>query len=633
IVGTGYSRFCCDNEPYTYAALQDPEITAVDSINNLVYIADSGNHRIRVVNRTSGLMSTFAGTGVKGYNGDNITAISASLFYPAGVAVDNINNLVYIADTSNSRIRVVNRTSGMISTFAGTGERGYNGDNIAATSASLSCPAGVAVDNINNLVYIAGSDSHRIRVVNRTSGMMSTFAGTGESGYNGDNIAATSASLSYPAGVAVDNINNLVYIADTSNSRIRVVNRTNGMMSTIAGDGGYGLNGDYIRATSTSLRSPTEVAVDNINDLVYIADSYNNRILVVDRTSGLINTVAGTGERGYNGDNVAATNALLSRPRGVSIDNINNLLYIADKENHLIRSVPLSSKVVAPGITCFNVSSTNPSVCSGNGDCVSYNNCVCKKNSYIGEQCENDVTKSAYFFAFNSDSFNKSFVNDGTGPYTVSDDGMDIAIFESQKDFTFQASFNPLFDLPGSQFFVAFKLSDLLSSVLSFRFGLEPYPYSNGRFFSSKIQFDERAQNMVFESFDQVSSVLKIKSSTNYILYISFDKNMTQVTSHITDQKGTILVNTILFLSDRDFVNELLKSKYRVWFGLFQNEKKAERGVKVKAMYYGVSTGSVNNELANKETQNNGSANNAPNFRMIIGIIIASSIGYLLMFK
>ncbi|KAL0486910.1 NHL repeat-containing protein [Acrasis kona] len=616
-----------NNNRASIVPLNRPIRVSIDNINNLVYIADAGNSVIRVVDRSNNKIKSIVGTGYPRYCCDNEPYTYAVLKYPESTAVDSINNLVYIADSGNHRIRVANRTSGLISTFAGTGDYGYNGDYITATSALLYRPTGVAVDSINDLVYIADSSNNRFRVVDRTSGLINTVAGSGVNGYNGDNITATNALLYRPTGVAVDSINNLVYIADSGNHRIRVVNRTSGLISTFAGTGDYGYNGDYITATNALLYIPTGVAVDSINDLVYIADSSNNRFRVVDRTSGLINTVAGV--NGYNGDNLAATNAMLSRTSGVSIDNINDLIYIADTENHLIRSVPLSNKVVAPD--CFNVSSTNPSVCSGNGNCVSYNNCVCKKNSYIGEQCENDVTKSAYFFAFNRDTFNKSFINDGTGPYTVSDDGIDIEIFESQKDFTFQASFNPLFDLPGSQFFLAFKLSDLLSSALSFRFGLEPYPYSNGRFFSSKIQFDETAQNMVFESYDQVSSALKIKASTNYILYISFNKNMTQVTSHITDQKGTILVNNILFLSDRDFVNELLKSKYRVWFGLFQYKTRAERGVKVKAMYYGVSTGSVNNKLANTETQNNGSANNAPNVCMIIGIIIVSSIGYLLM--
>ncbi|KAL0487419.1 hypothetical protein AKO1_015868, partial [Acrasis kona] len=382
----------------------DGQGVAIDNINNLIYFADGSNYLVRVVNRTSGLISTFSGTGVKGYNGDNITATSASLSCPTGVAVDNINNLVYIADSDSYRIRVVNRTNGMISTFAGTGERGYNGDNIAATSASLSYPTGVAVDNVNNLVYIADKYNHRIRVVNRTNGMISTFAGTGVKGYNGDNITAISASLFYPAGVAVDNINNLVYIADTSNSRIRVVNRTSGMISTFAG--ASGVDGtDNNKASSASLNGPNRISIDNINNLVYIVDTYNyvvrvvdrsnnkmktivgtgysrfccdnepytyaalqdpeitavdsinnlvyiadsgnHRIRVVNRTSGLMSTFAGTGVKGYNGDNITATSASLFYPAGVAVDNINNLVYIADTSNSRIRVVNRTSGMIS----------------------------------------------------------------------------------------------------------------------------------------------------------------------------------------------------------------------------------------------------------------------------------------------
>jgi sugar lactone lactonase YvrE len=167
---------------------------------------------------TSGTISTIAGNGTQGYNGDGIAATSAELNWPQGVAVDGSGN-VYIADMGNNRIREVN-TSGTISTFAGNGTGGYNSDGIAATAAELNFPVGVAIDGSGN-VYIVDEDNSRIREVN-TSGTISTFAGNGTSGYNSDGIAATAAELNYPGGVAVDGIGN-VYIGDEFNQRVREV--------------------------------------------------------------------------------------------------------------------------------------------------------------------------------------------------------------------------------------------------------------------------------------------------------------------------------------------------------------------------------------------------------------------------
>ena len=198
------------------ASLKFPNALAFDASGNL-YIADGGNQRIRKVN-TSGIISTVVGTGGSGFSGDGGLAIAASLNDPNALAFDASGNL-YIADFDNQRIRKVS-TSGIISTVAGTGISGFSGDGGAATAASLNSPNAVAFDASGNF-YIADGGNERIRKVN-TSGIISTVAGTGVSGFSGDGGAATAASLNLPSAVAVDVSGNL-YIADFDNQRIRKV--------------------------------------------------------------------------------------------------------------------------------------------------------------------------------------------------------------------------------------------------------------------------------------------------------------------------------------------------------------------------------------------------------------------------
>jgi len=222
----------------------------------------------------TGIITTVAGNGSMGYSGDNGAATSASLNKPYGVAVDSAGN-IYIADLFNFVIRKVAAGTGMITTVAGNGTSGYSGDNGAATSARLSGPTGVAVDSIGNM-YIADSVSNRIRKVAAGTGIITTVAGNGTSGYSGDNGAATSASLSYPNGVAVDSAGN-IFIANMGNNRIRKVATGTGIITTVAGNGTEGYSGDNSSATSTALNQPHGVAVDSAGN-IYIADYGNNRI-------------------------------------------------------------------------------------------------------------------------------------------------------------------------------------------------------------------------------------------------------------------------------------------------------------------------------------------------------------------
>ena len=338
VAGNGAYGYNGDNIPATSAELSAASGVAMDGAGNL-YFADNQNNRIRKVT-PDGTITTAAGNGTQGYNGDNIAATSAELYYPQSIAVDGVGDL-YIVDSGNKRIRKVT-PGGTITTVAGNGAEGYNGDNIAATSAELWCPEGVAVDGAGSL-YIADLCNQRIRKVT-LDGIITTVAGNGYhngyanvGGYSGDGGPAASAELNDPIGVAVDGSGNL-YIADQGNNRIRKVT-PGGTITSVAGTGTAGYNGDNIAATNAELSYPQSVAVDGSGNL-YIADYDNNRIRKV-APDGTITTVAGNGTYGYNGDNIAATSAGINGSIAVAVDGVGNL-YIADYTNQRIRKVDVS---------------------------------------------------------------------------------------------------------------------------------------------------------------------------------------------------------------------------------------------------------------------------------------------------
>ena len=320
-----------DGGPAVEAQLRYPRNMAVDGAGNL-YIANQVNHRIRKVDST-GTITTIAGSGETGFRGDGGPAVEAQLDHPVGMAVDGAGNL-YIADTGNNRIRKVD-SSGTITTIAGSGETGFDGgsfggDGGPASEGRLAFPAGVATDGAGNL-YIADSDNQRIRKVDST-GTITTIAGSGGTGFRGDGGPAVEAQLNYPVGMAVDGAGNL-YIADSDNHRIRKVD-SSGTITTIAGTGEFGFNGDGGPAVEAQLNYPVGMAVDGAGNL-YIADARNHRIRKVD-SSGTITTIAGTGELGFGGDGGPATDARLAFPTDVAVDGAGNL-YIADSQNHRIR--------------------------------------------------------------------------------------------------------------------------------------------------------------------------------------------------------------------------------------------------------------------------------------------------------
>jgi len=312
-----------------------------DKADNM-YIVQKYHNVVRKVNKSTGIITTIAGNGTAGYSGDNVLGAQAQLNDPISVAVDSFGN-IYIADHFNERIRKVDGTTGIITTIAGTGVNGYSGDGGLAINAKIQDPIGVAVDALGNNLYIAEGVGSRIRKVNLTTGIITTIAGNGGLGYNGDGILATNAELNQPSAIAIDSASN-IYFADFANYRIRKINASDGIIHTVAGNGTSGHSGMDGRATNAQIGFCQGIALDNNNN-IFIADWGWNYVMKINLVDSIITAVAGNGNMGYNGDGIPPTQADLYAPDGVATDSKGNF-YIADGGNSRIRKVTVDSSAL-----------------------------------------------------------------------------------------------------------------------------------------------------------------------------------------------------------------------------------------------------------------------------------------------
>lgn len=312
----------------TSAPLRGPTSVAVDSSGNL-YIADAADNRIRKVD-PQGIISTYAGTGLPAYSGDQGPAMAAQLNSPTDIALDAKGNM-YIADEGNAVIRRIS-ANGTINTIAGNGNPIAAGDNGPATSAQFD-PVAVAVDAQGNY-YIADGLNYLIRKVD-THGIITTIAGVGRFGYSGDNGPATSAAIGFVTGLAVDNAGN-VYLADSFNYAVRQINAQD-VITTIAGGIDFGSIQGGVAATMV-IMIPSGVALDGSGNL-YISDddAINTVIWRMDLSTGLIFVAVGTGQPGFLGDGGVPAAAELNSPGGLTISG--GLLYFADTGNERVREV------------------------------------------------------------------------------------------------------------------------------------------------------------------------------------------------------------------------------------------------------------------------------------------------------
>jgi DNA-binding beta-propeller fold protein YncE len=336
-VGTGERGFAGDGGPAAGALLNGPFDVGFNADGNL-YFSDTFNHRIRRVDARTGVITTCAGSGEAGYSGDGSLATLARLNEPYGIAIDKAAN-VYIADRHNHCVRRVDGTSGMITTFAGNGSAEFSGDGGPASQAGIVEPNGLALDPANGRLFIADVADHRVRVVDLATGNIATFAGTGEARHSGDGGPATAAGIHGARAVKVA-ADGTVYILERQGSTLRAVDSRTGIITTVAGTGERGYSGDGGTAQDAVFDAPKEFALDPGGDIL-IVDTENHAIRHIFAASGIVETIAG-GRKSGEGDGGPAQAAGLGRPHGAVVGP-DGAIYIGDTENHRIRKLQRQS--------------------------------------------------------------------------------------------------------------------------------------------------------------------------------------------------------------------------------------------------------------------------------------------------
>jgi hypothetical protein len=328
VAGTGAPGFAGDGGPAAQALLREPFGVEVDARGNL-YIADMANQRIRRVDARTGVITTVAGSGAKGGGGDGGPAMAAAFNEPYGLALDRDGSF-FVIDRLNTSIRRVDGKSGRIETVAGTGTPGYSGDGGPGKEAQLREPNGLALRGQE--LYIADVADQRVRRLDLRRGTITTFAGTGRRATSGDGGPARDAALNGPRAVALDRAGNL-YIVEREGNRVRRVDRRTGAITTVAGTGAAGYTGDGGPALQATFNGPKWICTDR-EDNLYVVDTENHCVRRIDARSHRIETVAGGTATG------AQPGGSLDRPHGACVDR-RGTLYVADTNHHRVVSVAI----------------------------------------------------------------------------------------------------------------------------------------------------------------------------------------------------------------------------------------------------------------------------------------------------
>jgi uncharacterized protein (TIGR03437 family) len=378
VAGDGVLGFAGDNGPALNSEIWAIAGIAVDNAGN-IYFSDTGNSRVRKVNAATGIITTIAGNSIRGYSGDGGPATSASLQFPHGIAVDGNGN-VYIGD-GNQVLRKVD-TNGMITTIAGTSIYGYSGDGGLATKAQVSLVTGIVVDPAGNIIF-SDADNHAIRKITPL-GIISTIAGTGTAGHTGDGGPALAATLNLPNSVAFDAAGNL-YITEPGNNDVRMIT-PQGIISTVAGSTKLGHGGDGGLAINALFNDPQGSIVDQAGNL-YITDEDSQLIRIV-APNGIINTIAGTGTKGFSGDGGPSVDAQVFLPEGIALAP-NGTIYFVDSGNNRIRALVPPPVTALPSIKTGGVISASafgalPAISPGGWIEIYGSNLAVQTNSWAG---------------------------------------------------------------------------------------------------------------------------------------------------------------------------------------------------------------------------------------------------------
>jgi sugar lactone lactonase YvrE len=331
VAGTGERGYAGDGGPATQALLNNPFDLAFDPAGNLVF-SDTFNHVIRRIDARTGVISTVAGTGERGFSGDGGLASAARFNEPYGIVIGR-SGTIYTADRLNRRVRKVD-TAGVVTTAAGDGSGQYSGDGGPSSAAGLAEPNGLALSADHTRLFIADVADHRVRVIDLASGIISTFAGTGEARHDGDGGPAASAGVFGARAVALAP-DGALYVMERQGSSIRRVR--NGTIETVAGTGARGYAGDGHDARQAVFNAPKEMAIDPAGN-IFVVDTENHAIRLIDSKSWIVTTIAGHGAPGPGGDGGPAEQAGLARPHGVVIGP-DGAAYIGDSENHRVRKL------------------------------------------------------------------------------------------------------------------------------------------------------------------------------------------------------------------------------------------------------------------------------------------------------
>jgi sugar lactone lactonase YvrE len=346
IAGNDAGGFAGDGGSHTLARFNWPSGIAIDSANN-IYIADSGNQRIRKITASTGIITTIAGNGTAGFSGENVASTSAILNSPERVAVDSGNN-VYISDGGNNRIRRIDAATGRITTVAGNGSSANSyatpAENVPATQVPLGGYASIAVFPNGDLV-IGDNLQRRVRLVSRATGLINTIIGNGAGYFCGETSLPREACLHFTRGIALDT-NGDLYISDYNNRRLRKVSASTGMLTTVAGRSGQPqFTGEGGPAADVSFADGIMgLAWDKTGNL-YMAGGYAQRLYRIDKATGILTTVAGAGLQGFSGDGGPATAARTSNIEAVAIDAAGNVFF-SDAQNHRIRKVAAGTGII-----------------------------------------------------------------------------------------------------------------------------------------------------------------------------------------------------------------------------------------------------------------------------------------------